>query len=115
MNGVIGVVDFYEDFCSFLLVLNAMADENELSNACEFLKGISRSFLIRSRFGLPPVFACLSKMSLLISFQTDCTSPPSETSLEVPFLFTISVWTMNWSMRSKCVLIWLVICRQFAF
>lgn len=41
---IIGVVDFYEDFCSFLLVFNVMADENELSNACEFLKGISGSF-----------------------------------------------------------------------
>lgn len=57
------VVDFYEDFCSFLLILNAMADDSELSNACEFLKGISRSFLICCQFGLPPVFVCLSKMS----------------------------------------------------
>lgn len=32
------IVDFYEDFCSFLLDLNIMADESELSNASEFIK-----------------------------------------------------------------------------
>ena len=65
MNGVFGVVDFYEDFCSFLLVLNIMGDENELANACEFLKGMSRSFLIRCQHNLPPVFVCLYKMSVV--------------------------------------------------
>lgn len=40
-----------------------MADENELSNACEFLKGISGSFLIRHQFGLPPEIVCLSYLS----------------------------------------------------
>lgn len=38
-------VDFYEDFCSFLLDLNIMADESELSNASEFIKGTPRLFL----------------------------------------------------------------------
>jgi len=111
----VAVLRFYEDLCSFLLDLCVMADENDLANACKFIEGISWSFLYVANMVYHYDLCVYLTRCACLFLQIACILLRFEINLVALFLSIISAWMMNSFMRSKCALIWLVICSGITF
>lgn len=112
-NGVNVLRRFYvlcQDFCSFLLVLRVMADENDLTNACKFIEGTFWWILCVASLFCYLIFLCLPchecRSHIVVLFlQIGCISRRYGINLAAQSLRIIFAWMMSSYTRSKSFLI----------